>query len=145
MLRRWRVRRELLVRRPVPRRGTQRKREATRFRRTSRGIEQADGPSRRLCNYMYCQAAWPLVNVVEWDQSSTPKPRGGSGLTKIQGIMNRTGFSTKIGAMAAVFIAIGAYAGWAMWPRPIERPDYSPHSPILRSEDMYVYPPRSAL
>jgi Lysophospholipase len=83
--------------------------------------------------------------LIDGDQSSTPKARGGSGLTKIQGIMNRTGFSTKIGAMAAVFIAIAAYAGWAMWPRPIERPDYSPRSPILGSQDVYVYPPRSAL
>jgi pimeloyl-ACP methyl ester carboxylesterase len=40
-------------------------------------------------------------------------------------------------------LAISAFAGWAMWPRPIARPAYSARSPILRSNDIFVYRPHS--
>jgi pimeloyl-ACP methyl ester carboxylesterase len=59
--------------------------------------------------------------------------------------MNRAGFSTKIGALVAVLLILAAFAGWALWPRPIERPAYSPRASILRSDDFYVYPPRSSM
>lgn len=59
--------------------------------------------------------------------------------------MRRAGFSTKIGAAAAVFLAVAALAGYVLWPRHIQRPTYAPHSEILQSSEAYVYPPRSAL
>jgi pimeloyl-ACP methyl ester carboxylesterase len=59
--------------------------------------------------------------------------------------MKRPGLSAKVGAAVTLLIAMVAFVGWALWPRPVDRPSYSPHSSVLRSDDVYIYPPRSAL